>query len=161
MSRLTIYTDVASRGNPGDAGIGVVIESEDGTVLSEISEYIGTKTNNFAEYTALVTGLCRALDLGATEVEVCTDSELLAHQINGFYKVKSANLQPLYNQAMTLLRSFRRFKVAHVFRDCNRRADELAKQAARKSKSPKVKRSKGQKVKRPDGHPEPSDLLTF
>jgi len=132
MSRLAVYTDGASRGNPGDAGIGVVIASEDGTVLREISEYIGRTTNNVAEYSALITGLRAVAELGATEVVVCTDSELMAHQINGIYRVKSAKLKPLYEQAMGLLRSFRRFKVTHVYRESNSRADELAGEAAKK-----------------------------
>ncbi len=144
MSRVTIHTDGASRGNPGDAGIGVVIESEDGTVLREISHYIGKATNNVAEYTALVAGLRTAAELGATEVNVCTDSELMAHQINGVYKVKSADLQPLFAEAVSLLRCFRRAQVAHVYREHNHRADELAGQAAKKkpgkhSVSPKRK----------------------
>ena len=134
MSKVTIYTDGASRGNPGDAGIGVVIESEDGTTLQEISVYIGETTNNFAEYTALIAGLRAAADLGATDVEVRTDSELMAHQVNGFYKVKSPGLQPLYAEAISLLRCFRRSQVSHVFRESNKRADELAGQAVKKKR---------------------------
>lgn len=132
MSKVTIYTDGASRGNPGDAGIGVVIESEDGAVLREISEHIGKTTNNVAEYSALLAGLRAAADLGATEVEVCTDSELMARQLNGLYKVKSPALQPLYQEAASLLRCFRRFRVGHVYRESNSRADLLASQAAKK-----------------------------
>lgn len=133
MSKVTVFTDGASRGNPGDAGIGIVVASEDGTVLKEISHYIGTATNNVAEYTALITGLREAAELGATEVEVCTDSELMAHQINGLYRVKSPALQPLFAEATRLLRSFRRASVSHVYREHNRRADQLAGKAARKA----------------------------
>jgi ribonuclease HI len=132
MSKLTVHTDGASRGNPGDAGIGVVIEAEDGSVVREISQYIGKATNNVAEYTALIAGLRAAAELGATDVEVCTDSELMAHQVNGVYRVKSFDLQPLYAEAMSLLRGFRAYRVGHVYREANSRADGLASQAAKR-----------------------------
>lgn len=126
MSAMVIYTDGASKGNPGDAGIGVVISSEDGTVLREIAEYIGKTTNNVAEYTALIRGVREAAGLGATTLEISTDSELLARQIAGVYKVKSPNLRPLYEELMGLLRSFQRVRISHVMRELNKRADQLA-----------------------------------
>jgi len=132
MSKVTIYTDGASKGNPGDAGIGVVITAEDGTVLAEIGEYIGKTTNNVAEYSALIRGLTEAAELGATTLEISTDSELMARQLAGIYKVKSPLLRPLYEQAVTLLRHFRKVSISHVFRECNKRADELANEGVKK-----------------------------
>jgi ribonuclease HI len=134
MSKLVIYTDGASKGNPGDAGIGVVIASEDGTVLKEIAEYVGTVTNNVAEYAALIRGLEEAADLGATEVQISTDSQLMAFQLTGVYKVKSANLQPLHQEAVALLRCFRRVSISHVVRELNKRADELANKGVKKKR---------------------------
>ncbi len=126
MSTLTIFSDGASKGNPGDAGIGVVISDENGEVVCEVGQYIGKATNNAAEYAALIRGLQEAARLGAIEVEISTDSELLARQITGVYKVKSANLKPYYEQAIALLRSFRQASISHVMREFNTRADELA-----------------------------------
>ena len=123
---VTIYTDGASRGNPGDAGIGVVIASEDGTVLREIGVYIGKTTNNVAEYSALIRGLREALDLGADAIRISTDSQLMAFQLTGVYKVKAANLKPLHEEAMSLLRHFRKVTISHVMRELNKRADQLA-----------------------------------
>ena len=134
MSKLVIYTDGASKGNPGDAGIGVVIASEDGTVLKEIAEYVGTATNNFAEYTALIRGLEEATNLGATEVQISTDSQLMAFQLTGVYKVKSANLKPLHEEAVSLLRCFKRVSISHVVRELNKRADELANKGVKKKR---------------------------
>ena len=132
MSRLTIFSDGASKGNPGDAGIGVVISDEDGAVLCEVGQYIGKATNNAAEYAALIRGLQEAARLGATEVEIATDSELLARQIAGVYRVKSANLKPYYEQAIALVRSFRQVSISHVMREFNTRADELANEGIKK-----------------------------
>lgn len=126
MSKVVIYTDGASRGNPGHAGIGVVIASEDGAVLREIGEYIGKTTNNVAEYKALIRGLEEAADLGADTVQLSTDSELMARQLAGVYKVKADNLKPLYDQAVRLLRCFRKVSITHVMRELNKRADQLA-----------------------------------
>lgn len=150
---MNIFTDGASSGNPGDAGIGVVIESEDGTVLRELSEYIGKQTNNVAEYSALIAGLRAAAALGAIEVHVCTDSELMAHQVNGVYKVKSPGLQPLHAEATALLRVFRRSKVEHVYRESNKRADQLARDGAKKKSAKSAKRGS-----RSDANPTQRDL---
>ena len=141
MDKCVIYTDGASKGNPGDAGIGIVISEPDGTVVSEIAEYIGKATNNVAEYKALISGLVECLELGATSVEISTDSELLARQITGFYKVKSERLKPLHGEVMSILRCFRAVSVSHVAREFNRRADELANEGVRKKGRPPIKRS--------------------
>lgn len=160
MSKVIIYTDGASKGNPGDAGIGIIITSEDGEVLREIGEYIGKATNNAAEYSALVRALREAAELGATSVEIRTDSELLARQLAGVYKVKSHNLQPLYEQAMMLLRAFEHASIGHVFREFNKRADELANQGIKKHNgSIKVAKSKAstKEIRKPSPEPKQAD----
>jgi len=129
---LVIHSDGASKGNPGDAGIGVVISTPEGKVLREIAEYIGTATNNYAEYAALIRGMQEAIDLGATSIELRTDSELLARQLAGLYKVKSPNLQPLHQEAVSLLRAFASVSISHVVRELNKRADELANEGIKK-----------------------------
>ena len=132
MKKVIIYTDGACKGNPGDASIGVVISEEDGTLIKEIGEYIGKTTNNVAEYTALIRGLTEAVEVGATEVVINTDSELMARQLSGVYKVKSPNIKPLFDIAVSLLRRFSRVSISHVLREFNKRADELANEGIRK-----------------------------
>lgn len=135
MSKLTIFSDGASKGNPGDAGIGVVITGEDGTVLQEICEYIGKTTNNVAEYQALIRGLQEAGRLGAEELQISTDSELMARQLVGVYKVKSKLLKPLHEEAVALLRGFGKVRITHVMREFNKRADRLANEAVKKHRN--------------------------
>jgi len=132
MSKLIIHSDGASKGNPGDAGIGVVISDEKGKVVSEIADYIGKTTNNVAEYQALIAGVIEAANLGAAEIEIRTDSELMARQLAGVYKVKSPLLKPLYAEIMDLLRSFKKVSIGHVLREFNKRADELANEGINK-----------------------------
>jgi len=127
--RLTIYVDGASRGNPGPAAIGVVIRDENGTTRVRLSSYIGSTTNNQAEYTALITALEEARRLGGEHLEIRTDSQLIAEQVNGNYRVRNANIRPLYDEAMRLLAGFRRQTIAYVPREQNSEADSLANQA--------------------------------
>jgi len=122
--------DGASRGNPGKAGIGVVLCNEAGELVKEISESVGIATNNVAEYRALIRGLEEARALGADTVQVYTDSELLAKQLNGHYGVHSPHLQPLYCRVRSLLRLFKNVTIQHIPRAQNQRADALAKAAA-------------------------------
>jgi len=128
MSKVIVYTDGASRGNPGHAGIGIVFMDEKGNVVKEISEYIGETTNNIAEYTALVTALKEAVEMNFEEIEVISDSELMVKQINGEYQVKNQGLKPLYSEACRLLKEFKNYYVRHVGREQNKRADALANQ---------------------------------
>jgi ribonuclease HI len=121
--------DGGSRGNPGPAGIGVTLTDEKQSPVYELAEFLGTCTNNVAEYTALLRGLAAAHALGATKLAVRSDSELLVRQINGIYKVKSPDLKPLYQQAVALIAKIGEVKVAHVYREGNTRADELANMA--------------------------------
>lgn len=127
-----LYCDGASRGNPGEAGIGCVIFFNG--QKREISKYIGKTTNNVAEYTALIMGLEEALRLGIEEIEVYSDSELLIRQLKGIYKVRNQGLMPLYEKVNELLRKFKSFKLNHIMREENSLADSLAKEASWNSK---------------------------
>jgi ribonuclease HI len=122
----TAHVDGAARGNPGPAGIGVVIADAGGTVVKELGEPLGRTTNNVAEYTAMIRALEEARSLGCARIRVYTDSELMAHQLNGKYAVKAAHLIPLYQRARTLLAQFEQAAVTHVRRELNRRADALS-----------------------------------
>ncbi|MDD4570392.1 MAG: ribonuclease HI family protein [Tepidanaerobacteraceae bacterium] len=126
MSKIIAYTDGASRGNPGNAGIGVLLVDENDNVIKEISVYIGQTTNNIAEYTAMLTALREALEMNIEEIEIVSDSELMVKQINGEYQVKNEGLKPLYREACGLLKEFKGFTVRHVRREHNKEADKLA-----------------------------------
>ncbi|HVX85396.1 MAG TPA: ribonuclease HI family protein [Phycisphaerae bacterium] len=123
---LTLHFDGGSRGNPGPGGIGVVLLDEEGTPLYELGEFLGRCTSNFAEYTALVRGLAAAKIMQARSVAIKADSELVVRQINGIYKVKSADLKPLYVRAKALMEEIGEVTISHVYREGNARADELA-----------------------------------
>ena len=127
--KARLSTDGGARGNPGPAAIGAVASAPDGTELLAESAYIGETTNNVAEYRGLLLGLELARSLGATEVEVINDSELVARQIGGQYKVKNAALKPLFEEAMEALRGFDRWQVRSVRRESNTRADALVNAA--------------------------------
>jgi len=126
---LTIHVDGASRGNPGPAGIGVVIEDEQGITKARISGYIGEATNNQAEYRALIMGLREAAKLKAEHVDIRTDSKLLAEQVQGNYKVRNANLRLLFQQVKQLLADFESFTITFIPRYQNATADALANKA--------------------------------
>jgi ribonuclease HI len=127
--KVIVHVDGGARGNPGPAAAAAVISSPDGEVLGEHSELLGHATNNVAEYRALIRALERARELGADEVEVVNDSELIAKQINGEYKVKHAAMRPLFVDAMAALRGFDRWQVRTVRRELNRDADALVNAA--------------------------------
>ena len=129
MRRLVIYADGAARGNPGPAGIGVVMEDERGRVLKEVSQFVGQKTNNQAEYMALIQGLEAAAEYQADAILVRLDSELLVHQLKGEYKVKSPLLKPLRSQVQELLARYKVVGIEHIERQYNRAADRLANRA--------------------------------
>ena len=126
-----VYVDGASRGNPGPAGIGVVFVDGDAKPIRQLSHYIGETTNNVAEYLALVYALQEALQQGYTELTVKTDSELLARQISGVYRVKDAQLSLFHGLVRHLMQGFRRCDVTHVPRTENTLADRLAGQAVK------------------------------
>jgi ribonuclease HI len=122
-----IYVDGASRGNPGQAGIGVILVVDGG--VKRLSEYIGFKTNNEAEYMALIRGLETALEMGVRDAVVYSDSQLLVQQLRGSYRVRSRRLKRLYERALELISQLASFQIIHVDRSENMEADRLANQA--------------------------------
>lgn len=127
--KLVVHVDGGSRGNPGPAAAGAVLRTPDGELVAEASETIGRATNNVAEYRALLLGLERARELGATVVEVVNDSELIAKQVTGRYKVKHADMKPLHAQARQALAGFDRWSIRSVPRAQNADADALVNAA--------------------------------
>lgn len=127
--KVVVHVDGGARGNPGPAAIGVVVSDADGALLEQLGESIGPATNNVAEYRALLRGLERARALGADEVEVIGDSELVAKQVSGQYKVKHAGLKPLHAAALDALGAFGRWRVRTVPRSQNTAADALVNAA--------------------------------
>ncbi len=126
---LVLHVDGGARGNPGPSAIGVVISDSDGTVIEELAETIGTATNNEAEYRALIRGLERASQLGATEVSVLNDSELVSKQVNGLYKVRHPEMRRLHGAALAALAQFGTWSISSVPRAQNAGADALVNRA--------------------------------
>ena len=126
-----LYIDGASRGNPGPASVGGVLVRKDSTVLKRFSKYIGETTNNVAEYLALIYGLHEALDAGCQSLHIKTDSELLARQINGQYKVRDLQLRLFHDLAQRIMERFKACTIAHIPRELNKEADRLAGEAVR------------------------------
>ena len=123
---MIINCDGAARGNPGPAGAGAIVVDESGAVLAEVAEGLGETTNNVAEYTAVIRGLEEAKRLGAREVLLRSDSQLLINQLTGRYRVKAPHLQPLHKRVRDLMRAFTRVDLEHVPRERNAAADSLA-----------------------------------
>jgi ribonuclease HI len=126
MKLLVAHIDGGARGNPGPAGYGVHMADDKGALVAEISRYLGHRTNNVAEYSALIAALEYAVEHGWDAIKVVSDSELLVKQIRGEYKVKSPDLKELYDRARILIRKLARFSIQHVLREKNRDADRLA-----------------------------------
>jgi len=133
---LTLYVDGAARGNPGPAGAGVVLFGSDGQVRGQLQLYLGEVTNNAAEYAALLLGLQEAARMGARQVKVRTDSQLLARQVSGEYRVKDKQLRLLHALAGHLAGGFHRFDIEHIPRAQNRQADRLANRAVNEGAMP-------------------------
>jgi ribonuclease HI len=129
LQKLVVNVDGGARGNPGPAAIAAVVQSPDGEVLEERSELIGRATNNVAEYQALLLGIARASELGASELELIGDSELIVRQVMGEYKVKDATLRELHAQVQRDLRPFKHWSIRHVRREHNAEADRLVNEA--------------------------------
>jgi len=123
--KVIVHVDGGARGNPGPAAAAAVISDPDGTVLAEPTQALGIATNNVAEYRAVLLGLTHAAELGASEVELVNDSELVARQIQGRYKVRNAALRPLHEQALGALGAFERWSIRSVPREQNADADAL------------------------------------
>jgi ribonuclease HI len=125
--RILIHTDGAARGNPGLAGLGAILRDADtGAVLAELARFLGIRTNNYAEWTAVEDALGEALRLGATHVDLRMDSELVARQISGRYRVKHADLKPIHARVMQMLGQLGGYTVGHVPRELNKDADRLS-----------------------------------
>jgi len=127
--KLRVTSDGAARGNPGPAGAGAVLFDEEGQVLERLGKFLGRQTNNVAEYHGLLLGLRRAQELGAEELEVVADSELVIRQLSGAYQVKAPALRELHSEALSLLKAFRKVKLVHVPRAENAEADEMSNRA--------------------------------
>lgn len=129
MSRLTIYSDGAARGNPGPSGAGWVLLNEKGKLLTENCQFLGHLTNNQAEYRALLLALKEAKKMGGKEIAVFSDSELMVRQLNKEYKVKNEGLRPLFEETLLTLSQFQSYTITHIDREKNEEADQLANQA--------------------------------
>jgi ribonuclease HI len=127
--RVTAFCDGGSRGNPGPAGYGVFVQGEDGAPLAELSDFLGVRTNNYAEYQGLLASLAWAVEHGVEALRVVSDSELMVKQIKGQYSVKSPDLKPLYEEAKRRSAKLDRFEMQHVLRGKNKEADRLANEA--------------------------------
>jgi ribonuclease HI/probable phosphoglycerate mutase len=127
--RLSLFTDGACRGNPGNGGAGAVLVGQNGEVVSTAQRFLGHCTNNIAEYQALILGLGEALGRGATAISIYLDSELIVRQIQGVYRVKNPTLKPLMADVRALLDRFDTWQIAHVPRSENAVADKLANEA--------------------------------
>ncbi len=128
-SSLVMYVDGASSGNPGPAGIGIVISDRDGRQVGKVSSYIGRGTNNFAEYTALIRALRIAIYYKTKALKIRTDSELAVKQVKGEYKVSNKNIKPLYDEVVRLKKMINNCRIEHVTRNLNEKADYLAGKA--------------------------------
>ncbi|HEX8811141.1 MAG TPA: ribonuclease HI family protein [Terracidiphilus sp.] len=126
---ITAHCDGGSRGNPGPAGYGAVIEDANGQALARLSEFLGIQTNNYAEYSGLLAVLKWALNHGHPRLKVVSDSELMVKQMKGQYKVASPALRPLWEEARGLARKLERFEIGHTLRGGNKEADKLANEA--------------------------------
>ncbi|MBN1585064.1 ribonuclease HI family protein [Candidatus Uhrbacteria bacterium] len=129
MSKLIIHTDGGARGNPGPSGIGVYVTDDRGNVLLEYGEYLGRKTNNQAEYQAVVVALDKARELGGTELDFYLDSELVVRQLRREYRVKDPGLAQLFVQVWNRLPNFKKVSFTHVRREYNKEADRLVNMA--------------------------------
>lgn len=126
---LTAHCDGGSRGNPGPAGYGAVVEDETGRIVARLNGFIGIKTNNVAEYSGLLAVLQWTVKQGHTRLRVVADSELMVKQMKGIYKVKSPDLKPLYDDAKILVKKLKEFRIEHTLRGGNKEADRLANMA--------------------------------
>lgn len=142
--RLILYIDGASRGNPGKAAAGIWITNGEGKKISEVSRYLGHKTNNEAEYWALLLGLKEARRLGGETLQIFTDSELVERQIKGVYRVKDLNLKALHKAVIESLKTFSSFEIESIPREENKEADRLANQAIQR----RVAKEKGRELKK-------------
>ncbi len=147
---VTAHCDGGARGNPGPAGYGALLQDEAGLVLAELSEFLGNRTNNYAEYSGLLGCLQWALDHGQRRLRVVSDSELMVKQIQGKYKVNSPDLRPLWEEARRRIAQLEGFEISHALRHKNKAADQLANEAM----------DRGMKRTRSTSEPQPPILAT-
>lgn len=121
--KLFLYTDGGSRGNPGPAATGIVIKNETGDIVASYGEFLGTQTNNYAEYKAIISALKKAKELGADEVECIVDSKLVCEQLNRNWKVKEPTIQKLFIEAWNAMQQLKKVEIKHVLRQYNKEAD--------------------------------------
>ncbi len=157
------HCDGGSRGNPGPAGFGAVIEDQNGRILARLSEYLGKRTNNYAEYSALLAVLAWTLEHGHTNLRVVADSELMVKQMQGKYKVNSPDLRPLWEEARRRANKLERFEIAHTLRGGNKDADRLANEAMDRGmgRTPAAELSSSRTATRPSPQkpPQPRQVL--
>ncbi len=134
LNSFTAHIDGGARGNPGPAGYGIVITDSAGRKVAELSEYLGHRTNNYAEYQGLLAVLRYALENDLRRLSVISDSELMVRQMKGIYKVRHPELRKLYEEAQQLVRKLEHFEIRHALREHNRDADRLANQAMDRGK---------------------------
>ena len=144
---ITAYCDGGSRGNPGPSGYGVSIEDVTGHPVAELSEFLGVKTNNFAEYSGLLAALEYAISNGYKQLRVVADSELMVKQMKGQYRVNSPDLRPLWEEAKRRVARLQTFEIQHVLRGKNKRADALANQAMDRGSGRTVREMGGNRTK--------------
>jgi probable phosphoglycerate mutase len=157
---IVAYCDGGSRGNPGPAGFGVYIQDSAGRVLAELSEYLGTRTNNFAEYSALLAALEFAINNGHGSLRVVSDSELMVKQMKGQYRVNSPELRPLYEEARRRVSQLDHFQIQHVLREKNRHADRLANLAMDRGMG-RVSAASPAPAPKPEPPPPPAKAVMF
>lgn len=141
---LVAHCDGGARGNPGPAGYGAVLQTEAGEVLAELSEFLGVRTNNFAEYSGLLGVLAWALEHGHRRLRVVSDSELMVKQIQGRFKVNSPDLKPLWTEARARIAKLEEFQITHALRHKNKEADRLANAAMDRGMGRKPSEAKGE-----------------
>ncbi len=129
MEKLCLYTDGGSRGNPGPAGVGIVLIDDKGTILKQEGRYLGEKTNNEAEYEALIWGMTQALSLKPQSLDCFLDSQLVVNQLNGFYRIKKAHLQPLATKIKSLEKLLGKVSYIYIPREENSIADNMVNEA--------------------------------
>jgi len=129
MKKLVVYVDGGARGNPGPAGIGIVLFDGKGKKVKDFNKYVGVTTNNIAEYNAVIYGLQEAMIEKADQVELNLDSELVSQQLKGEYRVKNPNIKPLFEQALHLISGFKKVDIKHIPREKNKEADKLVNKA--------------------------------
>lgn len=145
VPHLNLYVDGASKGNPGMAGAGAWISNREGKKLLAVSRYLGCKTNNEAEYWALLIGLRQAQRFGRSSIRIFTDSELVAKQVKGTYRVREPNLKGLHRQVMEQLKAFSSVQIESISRQENQEADRLANEAIRRKMEAEKRKEGGRK----------------